>query len=63
MRDVAVAPKLAALKDLLMQCGVIGGVEGDRAEEESGRCRNGGGPAEGLTWGSLGLVGSDERCG
>ena len=33
MRDVAVAPKLAALKDLLAQCGVTGG---DGAEDESG---------------------------
>ena len=35
MRDVAVAPKLAALKDLLAQCGVTGG--GDGAEDESGK--------------------------
>ena len=27
MRDVAVAPKLAALRDLLAQCGIIGGDE------------------------------------
>jgi hypothetical protein len=31
MRDVAVAPKLAALKELLAQCGVIGRGEGDDA--------------------------------
>ena len=43
MRDVAVAPKLAALRDLLAQCGIIGGdeegagtISADRGVREGG---------------------------
>ena len=56
MRDVAVAPKLAALKDLLMQCGVIG-VEGDsRTEDESGVLKETAGPRRVMLGGDARLV-------
>ena len=41
MRDVTVAPKLAALKDLLTQCGVIG---------EGGEDGTSGGEMDSLHW-------------